>query len=218
MNFVQHRPLVSVILTVFNREKSIKRSIDSLIGQSYSNWELIVIDDGSSDNSFNILKGYEKYFTNIRTYQQDNRKLAFSRNRGIFLSEGEFITFLDSDDEYEEEHLSLRIRYLLTNPDIDLIHGGVKIIGSKFVRDKDNPYSFIHLSECTIGATLFGKRNVFKTMHGFKENLYSEDSEFLKRASMNYRTREVNFNTYIYHREEKDSITHNYVPEKISLL
>ena len=213
-----YQPSVSVILTVFNREELLKRSINSLLDQSFHNWELIVIDDGSTDNSYKILAEYQNLFNNIKVYRQENRQPAFSRNKGIKLSSGEYITFLDSDDEYEEDHLLVRINYMRSHPQIDFIHGGVKVIGDEFVRDKDNPHCFIHLSECTVGGTFFGKSEVFKLLNGFKENIYSEDSEFLKRAAEKFKTRKINFDTYIYHREAADSITHNYVPEKIQLL
>ncbi len=205
--------LISVVLTVFNRENSLRRSINSLLAQTFRDWELIAIDDGSSDNSYQILREYESLFNNIKVYTQENRKLAVSRNRGISLSSGDFITFLDSDDEYKPDHLLVRIKYMQDHPDIDFIHGGVKIIGNQYVRDKNNPDSFIHLSECTIGATFFGKRYVFQFLKGFKKNIYSEDSEFLKRASEQFKIKKVNFSTYIYHRESPDSITHNYVPQ-----
>jgi glycosyltransferase involved in cell wall biosynthesis len=209
--------MVSVILSVYNRERTLKRSINSLLLQDFSNWELIAIDDGSSDSSYEILREYENKYSNIKVFRQRNKKLAYSRNRGIKLSSGEYITFLDSDDEYNPDHLSARINYMLTHPMVDFIHGGVKIIGDEYVRDKDNPYCFIHLSECTIGATFFGKRIVFKSLKGFKRNIYSEDSEFLRRVTEKYLVKKVNFNTYVYHRENKDSLTHNYVPGKVSL-
>jgi glycosyltransferase involved in cell wall biosynthesis len=205
--------LVSVILTVYNRENYLRRAINSLLAQTFRDWELIVINDGSTDDSYKILKEYEILFSNIKVFTQENRKLAFSRNRGINLSSGKYITFLDSDDEYGENHLSERVKFMEEDHSVDMIHGGVKIIGDEFVRDKDNPYCFIHLSECTIGATFFGKRNVFSSLNGFKENIYSEDSEFLQRASKKFNIKKVDFNTYIYRRETEDSLTHNYVPE-----
>ncbi len=211
-------PAVSVILTVFNRENLLKRAVNSLLAQSFRNWELIAVNDGSNDDSYKILREYQNLFANIKVFTQENRKLAFSRNRGINNSSGKYITFLDSDDEYEENHLSARVNFMEQNRHVDLIHGGVKIIGNEFVRDKDNPFCFIHLSECTIGGTFFGKSSVFRALGGFKENIYSEDSEFLKRAAKMFNAKKVGFNTYIYHRESDDSITHNYAPEKIQLL
>ena len=209
-------PAVSVILTVYNRESSLRRSMNSLLGQSFSNWELIAVNDGSRDNSLRILKEYEGLFDNIKVLTQENKKLAYSRNRGIYNSSGRYITFLDSDDEYESNHLSERVMFMENNPETDLIHGGVKVIGNDFVRDKDNPFCFIHLSECTVGGTFFGKREVFESLNGFKENIYSEDSEFLQRAEDAFKVKKVNFNTYIYHRESEDSLTHNYLPHNIT--
>ncbi len=211
-------PCVSVIVPVFNRADSLRMSVNSLLAQSFRDWELIAIDDGSTDNSLGILREYEHLFPNIKVFTQSNRKLAFTRNRGIKLSSGRYITFLDSDDEYGENHLSERVEFMEKHGGIDLVHGGVKIIGDEFVRDKDNPYCFIHLSECTIGGTFFGKSEVFKSLGGFKENIYSEDSEFLRRAGEKFVIKKVDINTYIYHRERGDSITHNYDPEKLQIL
>ncbi len=205
-------PEVSVVLTVYNRAGYLKRCIDSLLAQSFTNWELISIDDGSIDNSHEILKGYEARHNNIKVARHKNLKLPLSRNRGITLSAGKYITFLDSDDEFEKDHLAHRVNYMNEHPEIDLLHGGVDIIGNEFVRDKNNPEKFIHLSSCTIGATFFGKREVFDELKGFKNIKYSEDSEFLERAEKKFNVKKVNFNTYIYHRDAADSITNTYVP------
>ncbi|MCL5031457.1 MAG: glycosyltransferase family 2 protein [Bacteroidetes bacterium] len=204
---------VSVILTVYNRESYLKRSIDSLLRQSLKEWELIAIDDGSEDNSFQILtENYSKY-SNIKIMQQENIKLPLSRNKGIKNATGKYITFLDSDDEYEKDHLLIRYQFLEKYPEIDLIHGGVNIIGDEYVRDKNNPQKLIHLSQCTVGATFFGKRKVFLNLNGFRNIDYSEDSEFLERAEKYFKVEKVNFNTYKYHRDAPNSITNTYAPE-----
>ena len=203
---------ISIILPVFNRANYLKRSIDSLMDQSYQNWELIGIDDGSIDNSFEVMDSYQKTNRNrnIKIFRQQNMKLPLTRNRGIKESSGNFITFLDSDDKYEKNHLLKRVDYMYKHPEIDLIHGGVKIIGNEFVRDKDNPKEFIHLSKCVIGATFFGKRTVFIKLHGFKNLKYSEDSEFLERAKVKFNIKKVNFKTYRYYRDVPDSITNSF--------
>ena len=99
------------------------------------------------------------------------------------------------------------MNYLDEYPEIDFLHGGVKIIGDEYVPDKDGPKKLIHLSECTIGATFFGKRNVFVDLEGFKDIHYSEDSEFLERVIKIYKVKKVSLPTYVYHRETPDSIT-----------
>ncbi len=202
---------VSVILTVYNRELFLPRCIESLLKQSYSGWELIAIDDGSTDNSLDVLRDYEERYPNIKVLHQENQKIAQSRNRGIYLSSGKYITFLDSDDEYEESHLLKRVEFMELHPSIELLFGGVKIIGNEFVRDKDNPQNFIHFSNCFIGGTFFGKRKVFLELEGFRELEYSEDSDLLIRAQKVFKVQKVDFPTYIYHRELADSLTNSYV-------
>ena len=203
-------PVVSVILTVYNRENYLRRSIDSLLNQSYKNWELIAIDDGSEDKSFGILQEYSFRDERIKVFKHKNMKLPLSRNRGLKAASGKYITFLDSDDEYKRDHLKQRINFLGKHPEIDLLHGGVEVIGDEFVRDKDNPENFIHLSECTIGATFFGKREVFLKLDGFKNLEYSEDSEFLERAEKIFCVKKIEFETYKYYRDAPDSITNTY--------
>ena len=213
----EFQPEVSVILSVYNREKYLNRCINSLLAQSFTNWELIAIDDGSEDNSFELLKEYQLLHHNIHIIRHQNMKLPLSRNKGILASKGKYITFLDSDDEYTEDHLIKRVEYLNNHPDIDMIRGGVHIIGNEYVRDKNNPLNLIHLSKCTIGATFFGKRNVFLMLNGFRNLDYSEDSDFLDRAELCFRVEKVDFKTYKYYREIPDSITNNYYKSILSI-
>ncbi len=203
-------PAISVILPVYNRAEYLNRCIQSVIGQTYGDWEIIAINDGSTDDSLEVLKKFEKTYNNIRVFSQQNMKLPLSRNRGIRESKGMFVTFIDSDDRYKPAHLEERINFMNSHPDIDLIHGGIEIIGSEYVRDKYNPSKFVHLSDCVVGGTFFGKRKVFIDLKGFKNIPYSEDSEFLSRAEKVFNVKTVNFKTYIYHRDAPDSITNSF--------
>lgn len=203
-------PLVSVIMSVYNRQNYLCRAIDSLFKQTYTNWELIAVDDGSTDNSSSLLNDYKTKSEKIKIIYQRHKNLSSARNNGIRNSSGSYLTFLDSDDEYKENHIELRINYMLKKMDLDLLHGGVEVIGSQFVPDKDDKHKQIHLSQCAIGATFFGKRYVFDQLGGFNEDItYSEDSEFLSRAKKVYKVKKVDFSTYIYHRETPDSITNS---------
>ncbi len=207
------KPLISVIMTVYNRQAYIKRAIESVLNQSYDNWEIIAVDDGSRDYSAYLLELYKAFSEKIKVVYQDHKSLPAAKNNGILNSNGSFITFLDSDDEFATDHLNLRIRYLKQNPQVDLLHGGVKVIGNEYVPDRQNSNKLVHLSECTIGATFFGKRKLFIELNGFKEISYSEDSEFLERAERSFNVMKVTFPTYIYHRETPDSITNKIVQE-----
>ncbi len=202
-------PLVSIIMPVYNRQSYLQRAIDSVLNQSFDNWELVTVDDGSHDYSPHLLEIYKAYSPKIKVVHQNHKRLPAARNNGIKNSTGSLITFLDSDDKFTKDHLELRVNYLEQNPEIDLLHGGVKIIGNEFVPDKENPKQLIHLSKCIIGATFFGRRKVFINLNGFKDIPYSEDSEFLERVLENYQVKKIDFPTYIYHREIPDSITNS---------
>lgn len=95
----------SVIIPVFNAEKTLRRAIDSVINQTYGNWELILVNDGSIDNSENILKMYAEHDKRIRIINKKNTGPGLSRNAGIEIAKGDYITFLDADDYYDNDYL-----------------------------------------------------------------------------------------------------------------
>ncbi len=95
---IRQEPLISVIVPVYNVQKYVARCLDSLILQTYSNLEIILIDDGSKDNSLKILREYEKKDNRIKVLTQKNEGVSKTRNKGIALSKGEYISFIDSDD------------------------------------------------------------------------------------------------------------------------
>lgn len=202
-------PVVSVILPTFNRYKLLGSAIDSVINQTTGIWELIIVDDGSSDDSFERVRKYQEDYENIRYLRHSNRKLPFSLNAGIQCASGEYITFLGSDDTYKSDHLQLRLDFMAANPETDLIHGGLEIIGNPFVKNRDDLSKEIHLSECAVGGTFFGRRHVFLELQGFRNLHYSEDSEFLDRVKAIYSIDKVDYPTYMYNRNSPDSITNN---------
>src|SRR5699024_11152760 len=104
MKKTENQPFFSVIICTYNRAKIITRALDSLIKQKDSDWEAIIIDDGSMDNTKEIIQPYLKK-SPIRYFKKEHSGLAHSRNAGIQLTKGKYITCLDTDDEYAPEHL-----------------------------------------------------------------------------------------------------------------
>jgi glycosyltransferase involved in cell wall biosynthesis len=204
--YKSNRPLVSIVMPTFNRASYFKRSICSVLNQTFTDWELLVVDDGSSDNTFEIVDEYINHFENIRYLKHSNRKAPLTTNAGLLASCGNYITFIGSDDEYKPDHLKLRIDFMINNPSIDIIHGGVEIIGYPYVKDKNDLSKEIHISECIVGGTFFGKRGVFFEMDGFQNLTYSDDSDFLERAENKFNISKVFWSTYIYYRDTPDSI------------
>jgi glycosyltransferase involved in cell wall biosynthesis len=183
--------------------------MNSVINQTNKNWELLIIDDGSIDNTLKIVAEYIGKYPNIKCFFHQNRGAAYSMNVGIKNSNGNFITFLGSDDEYLPDHIEERLKYFEENSDVDIIHSPAKIIGNQFVKDKNDKSKKIHLDDCILGGTLFGKTNIFKESKGFKELNYSPESEFIERAEKNCKIKKFNNRSYIYYRDTPDSICNN---------
>ncbi len=207
--YPEPNPTVSIILPTYSRAYILMRSINSILNQTFKDWELIIVDDGSNDNTFQLVNDLINQNYRIRYIKHRNIKLPFSSNTGIQMSLGKFITFLGSDDEYKNNHLELRVNFMKSHPNVDLIYGGLEIIGNPFVKDKNDLSKLIHLNDCVVGGTFFGKRNVFIDLNGFKNISYSEDSEFFNRAKEKFNLKKVDYQTYIYHRETEDSICNN---------
>ena len=103
-------PLISIIIPVFNREKLIVRTLESVQNQTYTNWECIIVDDGSTDNTLNVIASFtnrDKRFKIISHHHVSNANIL--RNIGINKAKGEYIAMLDSDDEFMPNHLSRRL-------------------------------------------------------------------------------------------------------------
>jgi glycosyltransferase involved in cell wall biosynthesis len=202
--------IVSIIVPTFNRKKYLHRALDSILKQSYKNYEVIIVDDGSEDGSEKIIFPYLKQYSNFKYIRHSNRKNPLSVNSGILLASGKYITLLDSDDEYEKYHLKLRVDFMKRNPGIDLIHSPAKLVGDEkdmYLPDALNKKKLIHINDCIIGATFFGKREVFTKLKGFK-NKYSADFDFLKRAITEaFIVMKFESRTYIYYRNLPDSVT-----------
>ncbi len=203
------KPDISVILPTFNRAGKVSIAIDSVIAQTLSSWELIIVDDGSTDDTFDVVSAYIARDERIRYMKHSNRLPAMSRNAGIQASMGRYITFLDSDDVYLENHLLSRQRIMEKEPSTDLLAGGYCGDNDISVPDRHNPDRLIHISECTLCGTFFGKKEIFLALEGFKPLDYAEDAEFWERASSRFRTKKITEPaTYVYQRAE-DSITRN---------
>lgn len=116
--------LVSVIIPCYNQEDYIQEAIHSVINQTYSNIECIIVDDGSSDNSAQIIKEYEKTDNRIKCIFQENKGVSHARNNGFLKSKGEFIQFLDADDYIDVSKFEKQINIFEEYKDIDICLSG----------------------------------------------------------------------------------------------
>lgn len=181
-------PLLSIIVPVYNVEKYLAACIESVLKQEYSNWELLLMNDGSTDNSLAICYEYAQQDKRIRVYSHENRGQSGTQNRALDLITGELVAFLDSDDEIEPVTYVAAIQKLLASPMCDLVqfpsrcfHVSYGIIENSVI-DKDiigasNMYD-AWLRDARIGWTSWCKiykRSLFDGLR-FKEKILFEDN------------------------------------------
>lgn len=202
-----NRVIVSVIITVYNTSIDlVTRAIDSVINQSFQDFEIIVVDDGSSNDVYNQLLDYVKEREHKITYiRHRNCGQSLSINRGILNSNGKYIAILDSDDEYKPNHLSKCLEQM-HNADL-IASTTTTIVGHHddyYVPDRVDNNKLVHVDDCILLATLFGKKEVFDMLKF--TDMYAADAHFFEQASLFFRAKKVALGTYIYYRNRADSI------------
>lgn len=120
------KPLISIIIPVYNTEKYIRRCIDSVIAQSYKEWELILVDDGSTDKSGEICDEYAEKDERIRVFHKTNGGASSARNVGLDNATGDWVYFCDSDDELPLNAMSLFAAEVEKHPGVDMVMGYMK--------------------------------------------------------------------------------------------
>ena len=126
--------MVSVIVPIYNGEKFLNRCLDSILGQSYKNLEIICIDDGSTDFSYNILQEYESKVDKVHVVFQGNQGVSAARNTGIRQAKGRYVTFVDCDDYIEEYYVENLVQYMINQNDI-VMTGFVDEKGGRSIRN-----------------------------------------------------------------------------------
>lgn len=200
------QPKVSVLLAIYNTPfELVKRAINSVLHQNMNDFELIIIDDGSDEIYQLDLIKYAELFPTIITYiYHPNCGQAESINRGITKSYGEFITIIDADDEFKTNHLSSCLEQM---KHADLIASITQTIvdneADYYIPDRLDKSKVIHVDDCILFATLFGKREVFINNPFY--SMYSADANFYERVSKKYIVKKVDLRTYIYYRNIPNS-------------
>ncbi len=138
-------PLISVIMPVYNVEKYLSRSIDSILNQTYSNIELIIVDDGSIDKSADICDEYARKYSNIIVYHKSNGGQSSARNVALDNAKGEYIGFVDSDDWIEPEMYKTMYKFAKETR-ADIVQCGVRATDEKWV-DVDSKEKELYIFE-----------------------------------------------------------------------
>lgn len=206
-------PDVSIILPTFNRKNLLERAIKSALNQTHSRFELIIVDDCSSDNSQELLNSFnDDRITYVR--HTINRGGSVARNTGLLIARGEFISFIDDDDEYTSNRLKTLLHAIRQHPEIDYILSKmiIKRTDHDIVIPKANPMPFTHVDlllnkvpPLYHTALIKKERIIF-----FDDNLPRwQDLDFMIRLRKQYLPSYIDEITYVCHAEhDKDRITH----------
>jgi glycosyltransferase involved in cell wall biosynthesis len=169
--------LISVIIPTYNRANLILRAIDSVLNQSYKNFELIIVDDGSTDNTHEVLTPLIQT-DKIKYFKRQNCGVSASRNFGVSQSLGNYITFLDSDDEWLPHKLQDQLHYFSHNPEVRIVYGeeiwirnGIRV-NQKAIHKKSGGSIFLAcVEQCLIGpSSVMLEKKLFFEMGGFDES------------------------------------------------
>ena len=210
-------PKISVIIPVHNGEKYLKETLESIIHQTFRDFELLVIDDGSTDRSLQIINDYAKTDDRITVYQNiENKGIAFTTNFGIGQAKGNFIAVSDQDDISFPERLERQIKYFEQHPEIHVL--GAQIINTdpnlqKPGRVSSFPvtpgaYRWMQLFGCmTINSTVMIRRAVFSE-YGFRYGNFKTASDYDMFAKLGPVCKLANYpQPLMYHRRHENAVS-----------
>lgn len=195
-------PQISIVLPTYNGEKYIKESVDSIINQTYSDWELVIVDDCSADGTLQIAREYAKSDARIKViHNEENRKLPESLNIGFKHAEGEFLTWTSDDNCYLPEALEKMYQYLCEN-DVQMVCANMDIIdasGNKTGNAVPYDADWIYCNNC-VGACFMYKKQVPEEIGGYDpEKFLIEDYDYWMRVLKQYgEIGHINETLYLY--------------------
>ncbi|MDT4292318.1 glycosyltransferase [Methylomonas sp. MO1] len=215
----QAKPLISVIMPCYNSAHIIEKTIANLYQQTFDNFELVVVDDGSLDNSLEVLQKITELYKNIKIISQQNKGPGPARNRGLGAASGEFIAFLDSDDSWHPEFLAKLHHKLKENPNCVLAYCGWQNIGLNAEQcqpyippdyeENDKFAVLLHSCPWPIHAALTRKFAIDQ-VGGFNEHwLTAEDFDMWIRIAMFANIVRVPEVLAYYHHQQGEQISSN---------
>lgn len=208
-------PKVSVIIPVFNREKIVANTIKQLLQQSIGDIEVICIDDGSTDNSLNVIIEIATVDSRVCVFHQDNAGPGVARNNGILHSNGEYIAFLDSDDEFCDVDIIKKLYHIAKKKDVNICGGNILFKSDNGEIKRDSCYvfdegllDFKNYQYDSMFTRFIYKKSFLEENNICFPNLRNyEDTVFLLQAMIKAKQfYYINKDVYIYNRQHVDNV------------
>lgn len=167
-------PTVSIIMATYNCEPTLRRSIDSILQQTYEDWEFIICDDCSKDNTYSILREYKLKYPDkfVILKNENNSKLAYSLNRCLKVAKGELIARMDGDDESVADRLECQVKFLTEHPEFDVVGTAMQPFDEKGMRPirfaKEIPDKLDMLNRSPFfHATILMRKTAYDKINGY---------------------------------------------------
>ncbi len=215
-------PFFSIIIPTYNRGHILPKTIQSVINQDFKEWELIVVDDGSTDNTKEIIKNFTENDYRIKYIYQDNQERSAARNNGIENSKGKYICFLDSDDEYLQHHLTtffdeIKIKnnpkslfftsLIIYNDGKDIDHPINKL------KSNDSIYNYL-FTEGIYPCRVCIERSILNEFKFRLDSVIVEDTILWLEIASKYPIFQINKKTVNYFQHEENSVNKKFNPCK----
>ncbi len=182
---------VSIVIPAYNASQYLAETIESVLDQTFTDFELLVVNDGSTDNTAEIVSNYNHQDNRVKLLSQKNQGVSIARNTGIQRAKGEYIAFLDSDDKWLPNKLALHVEHFQKNPNLGISFGRVEFISSdgkstnSFSSSrlfKIAPEHLYYENLIVTPSNVVIRRNIFDSVGGFDSNLSgTEDAELFFR-------------------------------------
>lgn len=184
-------PLVSVVMSVYNGERFLRESAESILNQSFRDFEFIIIDNGSTDGSGQILDSYQNSDARVAVYHQENRGLVDALNRGCSLARGQYIARMDADDVAIVDRLMWQTDFLKKHPEIGLVGGAVELIDEagrplgvrRYPTSDHEIKSQLSCRNVIWHPTVLVRREILASVCGYRNILYAEDYDLWLRIA-----------------------------------
>ena len=190
-------PKVSVLMCVYNGKTYLREALDSIVGQTFKDFEFIIVDDGSTDNSWEILTEYSKQDSRIVLINnEENLGLEKSLNKGIAATKGEYIARQDADDISLPNRLQLQVDFLDAHPEVGALGSSVEFIDSqgsilqllKVPTDHETIQARLLIRNCLLHSSMTMRSSLIQKLDGYNEDmLYAEDYDLWWRISLHSR-------------------------------
>ena len=203
-------------MAVFNGAPYLRAAVDSILDQTFSDFEFVIVDDGSTDETPDILRGFSD--PRITLVKSEHVGLTAAVNRGLRLCRGEYVARMDADDICRQDRLEIEVKFMEDNVDIDIVcsdilvidergalvgHQSQKNVSNKIIRDA---LLFKCRSKPIINPTSLIRRNVFNKIGGYRNFIYSEESDLWLRAIDNFNFSRIN-DSLLYYRIHPRGVT-----------